>query len=208
MTYGFPARDFSHLLPPAPEGERRKHWEEAIRRAQLLPEFRLSETFRPGWPYTESPTMICPYCSGLHDRLLCPRVKAFEFDPTGNVIQRVEFHPPAGAPVDQRLADRGRDPAVHGRAAGAAGEALMAADPLDALAAANPDYEFSTHTFDCGWQLGVGLRLRDGADRGRAFKVKLHQQWTFDERGPLSARQELADRLVLEVPALTKPERT
>lgn len=39
----------------------------------------------------------CPYCGLSHLFLRCHRVKAFEFDPNGEV-SRVEFHAPALPP--------------------------------------------------------------------------------------------------------------
>lgn len=46
---------------------------------------------------THDPLGKCPWCGGIHSAT-CPRVKALEYGPNGQVT-RVEFHPPPPPPV-------------------------------------------------------------------------------------------------------------
>lgn len=81
----------------------------------------------------------------------------------------------------------------------------MADDPIDALAAANPDLQFGTALFDCGWQLGLAIRVPGATVALYVKKLRLEHQWQIDEQGPPSARQRLADSAMREIPQLKRP---
>ena len=47
---------------------------------------------------------MCPYCSGDHDTLRCPRIRSIRFAPSG-MVSEIEFHDePARNPAEDQKA--------------------------------------------------------------------------------------------------------
>lgn len=76
-------------------------------------------------------------------------------------------------------------------------------DFLDRLIAANPEFEFGTCSFDCGWQLGLAVRKRGEEKAAYVRRIKLEFQAQHYE--PPSAREALGRFALIEMPSLKAP---